>query len=78
MGVFIHEWARCEAQSRCSVGIDQFADWSSGSRRTAYNRLREFRESFPGVSTPSDLIVWPDGHPAPEAVERIDWTAALA
>jgi hypothetical protein len=77
--LFVHEWARCEAESGERVGIERFAGWSVDSRRTAYSRLVEFRAAFPELGptgTPSDLIVWPAPAPAPELLDRVEWAAA--
>jgi hypothetical protein len=49
------------------IGIEEFANyWGGGVRRTAYNRLTEFRRLFPehGPSgTPSDEIHHKIGNP---------------
>lgn len=77
--VFIHEWALIEAAAGERIGIERYAAESVDSTRTAYNRLREFRETFYGSAnakqTPADMIVWPDGLPAREAIEsdRVAW-----
>jgi hypothetical protein len=72
--VFIHEWAMCEAEAGERVGIERFGAWWPESTRTAYRRLAEFQEVFGADlgpdATPSNMIVWPDGLPAREAIER--------
>ena len=45
---FIEEWQRCVAEQGGVVNVEQFIAWTRRySRRTTFERLRLFRDTFP-------------------------------
>ncbi|HEY2572013.1 MAG TPA: hypothetical protein VGI27_11085 [Solirubrobacteraceae bacterium] len=72
---FVHEWAICEAEFGRHVTSTEFAHWTVSSRKTAFNRLTDFRALFPEFSTPADMIRWPHERPATADLDELDWTA---
>ena len=76
--LFVHEWALLEAKLGHRVTPDEYATKGPDSRATAYRRLELFRRVFPTLSTPVDLIVWPDGLPLPADVPADVWRLVAA
>jgi hypothetical protein len=80
--MFVHEWARLEAQRGERIGIETFVAESVDSRRTCYARLERFRDVFGAElgerCTPGDLIVWPHGVPERVGVAELGWRAVPA
>jgi hypothetical protein len=57
---FVQSWAIAEHEIGRPITIEEYCDWwREGSRSTAYRRLAEFREAFPGLDWPSNALVWP-------------------
>ncbi len=54
---FVCAWAIATRSVGHTLGIEEFSEWwaEGYSRRTAYNRLREFRAVFPEFETPHVL-----------------------
>jgi hypothetical protein len=84
LALFIHSWATVEADRGHRINPEEFGDyWGHGTKRTAYNRLDEFRRAFPELgpkALPGDIIVWPDGVPTKAAIDAdaIAWRLELA
>ncbi len=77
--IFVHEWARLEAQlGREITSVEEFADHSVDSRRTVYRRVERFRREFGAKATPRDLIDWPDGVPSLELADVGGWLGVTA
>jgi hypothetical protein len=65
--LFVHEWAILEAKLGRRITVNEYAVEGPDSTATAYRRLDLFRRTFSEYSTPSDLVMWPQGLPLPAA-----------